>query len=377
MRILYVSSAKTFGGGERHLVDLSREMALRGHEIYFALRPTNQWQSRLDFLPPENFLHVSIRNSFGMFSAKRIARFIEKNSIDILHAHVARDYLAAGIACRIANGTKLVLTRHVMFPLKPFHRFALRNVDAAIAVSSAVKVQLEKVFSAEKVTLIPNGINSVEKTAEEKKHQADEFRKFHSIPTDSPLVVTIGELLVLKGQRDFILAANEVIKRHPDCWFVVAGKDNSIDQKFRRELKRLVKVFGHEDRFIWLDWLDDISPLLNAADIFVSPSHSESFGLAILDAMAAGTPVVATATDGAKELLKGTNALTPVKDPLALANKISEFLDDADGRLALGARLYATAIENYGLAAMADATEAVYKKICPAKRATAEVNALP
>jgi len=377
VRILYVSSAKTFGGGERHLVDLSREMAARGHEIFVALRPTNQWQSRLDFLSPENFLHVSIRNSFGMFSAKRIARFIEKNKIDILHAHVARDYLAASIACRVAGNTKLVLTRHVMFPLKPFHRFALRNVDAAIGVSSAVKIQLERVFPAEKVMLIPNGINAVKITAEEKKLQADEFRRFHSIPSDSPLVVTIGELLVLKGQRDFILAANEIVKRHPDCRFVVAGKDNSIDQKFRRELKRLVKVFGHEDRFVWLDWLDDITPLLNAADIFVSPSHTESFGLAILDAMAAGTPVVATATDGAKELLKGTDALTPVKDPLALANKISEFLDDADRRLALGAKLYAKAIEKYGLTAMAEATDAVYKKVCPEKSVAADLNALP
>ncbi|MBK8465436.1 MAG: glycosyltransferase family 4 protein [Chloracidobacterium sp.] len=377
MRILYVSSAKTFGGGERHLVDLSREMASRGHEIFVALRPTNQWQSRLDFLPPENFLHVSIRNSFGMFSAKRIARFIEKNKIEILHAHVARDYLAASIACRVVGNAKLVLTRHVMFPLKPFHRFALRNVDAAIGVSSAVKVQLERVFPAEKVMLIPNGINAVKKNAEEKKIQAEEFRRFHSIPAESPLVVTIGELLVLKGQRDFILAANEIVKRHPECRFVIAGKDNSIDQKFRRELKRLVKVLGHEDRFIWLDWLDDISPLLNAADIFVSPSHSESFGLAILDAMAAGIPVVATATDGAKELLRETDALTPVKDPLALANKISEFLDDADIRSSLGAHLYKLAIENYGLAAMADATEAVYKKVCPAKAVTADMNALP
>lgn len=364
VRILYVSSAKTFGGGERHLVDLSREMAARGHEVFFALRPTNQWQERLDFVPPESFLHVSIRNSFGMFSANRIARFIEAKKIAVLHAHVARDYLAGSIACRISSRAKFVLTRHVVFPLKPFYRFALRNVDAAIAVSSGVRLQLEKIFPAEKVILIPNGIHAVLRTDAEKNELSREFRAFHSIPSDAPLVVAIGELLVLKGQRDFILAANEILKRQPDCRFIIAGKDNSIDQKFRRELKRLVKVFGYEDRFVWLDWLDDLSPLLFAADIVVSPSHSESFGLAILDAMAAGTPVVATATDGAKELLKGTNALTPVKDPLALADKICEFLDDADRRHFLGAHLQASALENYGLDKMADATEAVYHKVC-------------
>ena len=290
---------------------------------------------------------------------------METNKIDLLHAHVARDYLAASIACRVAGRTKLVLTRHVVFPLKPFYKFALRNADAAIAVSSGVKVQLEKIFPAKKVMLIPNGIDAVTPTAAEKQIQADNFRSFHGIPTEAPLVVTIGELLVLKGQRDLVLAANEIVKRHPECRFVIAGKDNSIDHKFRRELRRLVKVLGHEDRFLWLDWLDDISPLLYAANIFVSPSHSESFGLAILDAMAAGTPVVATATDGAKELLKGTNALAPIKDPLALADKICEFLDEPERRKFLGHQLQAMALENYGLAAMVDATEDVYRRICP------------
>ncbi len=363
MRILHVSSAKTFGGGERHLVDLCRELTLRGHEVFVALRPTNEWQDRLNFIPTENFLHVSIRNSFGMFSAKRIARFIESNNIDVLHAHVARDYVAASIACRVAGRAKLVLTRHVVFPLKPFHRFALRNVDAAIAVSSAVKVQLERIFPAEKVTLIPNGIDVVDQPVDNRNALGAGFRRFHEIPADSLLVVTLGELKVLKGQRDFVLAANEIIKRHPECRFVVAGKDNSVDKKFRRELRRLVKVLGHEERFIWLDWLDDISPLLYAADIFVSPSHSESFGLAILDAMAAATPVVATATDGAKELLKGTNALAPIKDPLGLADKICEFLDDAERSSFLGKQLQVTALENFGLRSMADATEALYYKI--------------
>lgn len=364
MRILYVSSAKTFGGGERHLVDLSREMTARGHEVFFALRPTNQWQDRLDFIGPENFLHVSIRNSFGMFSANRIGRFMEAKGIDILHAHVARDYLAASIACRTSARTKFVLTRHVVFPMKPFYRFALRNLDKAIAVSTSVKVQLERIFPPDKVVLIPNGIEAAMQTAAEQHASGEGFRRFHSIPVEDPLVVTIGELIVLKGQRDFVLAANEILKQHPRCWFVIAGKDNSIDHKFRRELKRLVKVLGHEDRFLWLDWLDDISPLLNAADIFVSPSHSESFGLAILDAMAAGTPVIATATDGAKELLKGTNALAPIKDPLELAKKVCEFLDNAERRKFLGSELQVIALENYGLEAMVDATEAVYRKIC-------------
>lgn len=361
MRILYISSASTFGGGERHVVDLAREMAGRGHEVFVALRPTNQWQDRFDFLGEDRIFHVSVRNSFGMMSANRIARFMRRNEVDLLHAHVARDYLAAAVAARSAQ-SKLVITRHVMFPMKSFHRLALRNVDRAIAVSPAVVEHLERVFHKKKIVVIPNGTGFGE-GADDKREMAREFRELHSIPSDAPLMTTLGELKPLKGQRDFVLAANEVIKEHDDAYFVVAGKDNTVDKKFRRELKRLVKILGLEERFVWLDWLDDISPLLAATDVFVSPSHSESFGLAILDAMAAGTAVVGTATDGARMLLGESDALVPIKDPLELAVAIGRYLEDPERREADGARLAEKARSRFSLAAMCDATERLYREV--------------
>ena len=101
MRILHISSARTFGGGERHFVDLTRELAARGHDVFAALRPTNEWQERLGFIPGERILYVSIRNSFGMFSARQIARFVRENQIEIVHAHLARDYLPASLAAAL------------------------------------------------------------------------------------------------------------------------------------------------------------------------------------------------------------------------------------------------------------------------------------
>jgi len=160
-----------------------------------------------------------------------------------------------------------------------------------------------------------------------------------------------------------VLAANEVVKQHPDARFVIAGTDNSIDKKFRRELKRLVRVLGMDTNFLFLDWLDDVRPLLAASDIFVSPSHSESFGLAILDAMAAGCPVIATETDGAKELMIDEKAVVPIRDPVALATKISWFLARPDERRLLGERLQIIANEKFGLGAMVDATENLYCKL--------------
>jgi glycosyltransferase involved in cell wall biosynthesis len=365
MRILQISSARNFGGGEKHLVDLCRGLVNRGHEIFVALRPTNKWQEKFDFLPPENFIHVSIRNSFGIFSAQRLAEFVRENDIQIIHAHVARDYIPASLVCRIAKTSKLVLTRHVLFPMKPFHKFALKNVSKAIAVSSAVAENLEAIFPKEKITIVPNGIEIENWSGAASEKLRREFRSEHDISFDAFLIGAVGELKLLKGQRDFVLAAKILAEKFAGAHFVVVGKDNSAGQSFRSELKRLVKVFNLENRFLWLDWVEETAPLLHALDVFVSPSHSESFGLAILEAMASGTPVAAAATEGAKELLRDgeTGLLVPVQQPVALAEAVGKLFTDENLRAKLGKQAQEFAGKKFSLEQMIEETERVYKQM--------------
>lgn len=363
MRILQITSAKTFGGGERHLIDLCRGLVAGGHEVFVALRPTNEWQEKFSFLPRENLFYVSLRNSFGVLSATRIAGFMRRKDIQIVHAHVARDYVPASVASMLVKKAKFVLTRHVLFPLQPFNRIALNNLSKAIAVSSAVEASLLKVFPANKIATIPNGIDLENWAGRDHQKLREEFRSFHGIPAEAALIGTVGELILLKGQRDFVLAANEAAKRFPAAHFVVVGKDNSLDKHFRRELKRLVKVFGLEDRFLWLDWVEDTAPLLAALDIYVSASHSESFGLAILEAMASGCAVVATETAGAMELLRGEDVFVRVNDPIGLCEKMCEMLGNDEKRRSLGERCQKIAREKFSLQRMLDETEKLYKTV--------------
>lgn len=363
MRILHVSSARTFGGGERHVADLCRGLAERGHDVFVALRPTNEWQHRLSFLPPENIIHVSIRNSFGVISSLRIADFVKENGIEIVHAHVARDYIPASVACLAAKPAKFVLTRHMMFPLKPFNRFALQNVARAIGVSAPVGEGLRRVFPPQKVAVINNGLDVNSISDGERERLRREFRDFHAVPHELPLVGTLGELSEIKGQRDLVLAANELVKDFPDVHFVIVGKDNSADKGYRRELRRLAGVLGIEARFLWLDWIDDTDSFFSAIDIYVSPSHSESFGLAMLEAMAHGKPVVATATEGAHELFGKKAELAKIDDPIDLARQIGEFLADETACANCGEQNRKTAAEKFSLKRMIDETEALYRKI--------------
>ncbi|MEP6900960.1 MAG: glycosyltransferase family 4 protein [Actinomycetota bacterium] len=365
MRILHISSAKTFGGGERHLVDLCRGLSERGHEVFVVLRPTNEWQEKLDFLPPENIFHSSIRNAFGIFSAQKIANFVNRKNVEIVHAHVARDYIPASLVCRTSKNAKFVLTRHVLFPMKPFHRFALRNLSRAIAVSNAVETNLRNIFPKEKIKIISNGINTKNLTNENREKLRSEFRFLHNIPFDALAICTIGELKELKGQRDFVLAANEIAKRRDNAFFLIVGKDNSNNRQFRRDLKRLVKVFNLNDRFLWLDWVEDMQTLLAALDIFVSASHSESFGLAILEAMANKTAIVATETEGAKEILRSdeTALLVPLKEPVKLAEAVNILLENIEKRESLAKSAQTFAEKHFSLGEMIDKTEDLYREI--------------
>ena len=160
------------------------------------------------------------------------------------------------------------------------------------------------------------------------------------------------------------MAANIITQKFPKSHFAIIGKDNSFDQTFRRKLKRLVKVFELEDRVLWLDWVEDTAKLFSAMDVFVSPSHSESFGLAILEAMASATPVVATETEGAKELLESENTgkLVPIENAAKLAESIEEFLNDENMQQNFGKNAQSFANTNFSLARMIDEIEAVYQK---------------
>lgn len=365
MRVLQISSAKNFGGGERHLVDLCRGLTKRGHKVFIAVRPSADWLDRLSFLPPENILKLPLRNSFDVFSSRRLALFIREQEIKIVHAHLARDYPVAALAARFAPQAKFVLTRHVLFPIKRLQKFVLSNAARAIAVSSAVEDVLKRTFAEEKIVSIPNGIEIEKWTKVNHKQLREAFRFEHDISFEALLIGTIGELKPLKGQEDFVMAAQIIAEKIPESYFVIIGKDNSLDQNFRRKLKRLVKVFGLEHRFLWLDWIENTAEVLHALDVYVSASHSESFGLSILEAMASAAAVVATETEGAKELLENerTGRLVPVQNPVKLSEAICELLIDKQKSKILGERAQIAAEDRFSLQKMIDETERIYKSL--------------
>lgn len=354
MRILQVCSVTSFGGGERHLVDLSHALADLGHEVYAASVPGSPLSAELSFLPKGRNLVLSRRNYVKNLT--RLAGFVRAHGIEIVHAHAARDYHLAALAVRLAPRARLVLTRHALFPLRKINRPLLRRAGRVIAVSQAVADSLRRnaVIDSSKITVVHNGID------------IDRFVPADGRSGDFPVVVgTVGHLAPIKGQDVFLRAAALISARRPGVRFVVIGEDKSPQMDYRRSLESLVTELGLREVVDMPGWRNDMPSVLSSLTVFVSAARSEPFGLAIVEAMAAGLPVVATASEGALEILEDgfSGKLAPVGEPESLAQAINDLLDNPLERSRLGHNALLAARQRYSLSRMASDTERVYREV--------------
>ena len=364
MRILQISSASSFGGGERYVVDLSNSLTERGHDVYVAVRPHSPL-TRFLKLSANNIKTLPLRNALDPQSARALARLVSEQRIDVVHAHMARDYSLAAYAARANPKPKFVITRHVLFPLSGLHRRTLSRANAVIAVSSAVarQVSSQRLVPDQKIALVPNGIDVERFVRASGNFDRAAFLKSMSLPMSCLLVGSIGELRKLKRHGDLVRAARIVVaNKLPDVHFVIAGVDTSPSEENRKELVALVNEFNMEDRVHFLGLLDDAEKLLCALDVFVSASETESFGLSIAEAMASGTAVVATRTEGAQEVVDDevTGLLVNIGNIEELSSAIVRLLEDAELRRSMGERAQVVAETRFTLGRMVDEIEKVY-----------------
>jgi glycosyltransferase involved in cell wall biosynthesis len=162
-----------------------------------------------------------------------------------------------------------------------------------------------------------------------------------------------------------VRAAAIVGGQRQDVEFIIAGRDNSNDGKYGRELKQLIEANGLSERTQIIEERIDVAEFLAQLDLFVSASHSEAFGLAIVEAMAAGVPVVATATEGASEIIadRKTGRLVPIGDIQQMANTVSEMLSDPEERERLCGAARQAVTEKLAIDSMITETEGVYRGV--------------
>lgn len=174
---------------------------------------------------------------------------------------------------------------------------------------------------------------------------------------DGPVVGTVGRLAEQKGQRTLLEAAPLVLAQRPDARFAIFGGG-----ELRGELEALAAGLGIAGRVLFPGAVSDVRGALASLDVFVQASLFEGLCLAVLEAQAAGVPVVATPVGGLRETVvdRRTGLVVPVRDPAALAAAVLELLDDTALAATLAAEAAAQA-GRYSVPAMVEATRRLYR----------------
>lgn len=241
----------------------------------------------------------------------------------------------AGVPVRIATHRAFIDKRPGWYPR--LHGALVNSgiVSTLIAVSEQVRkmaVEVEKV-RPEKVQVILNGVDLPPLEPEKRAHIRQKVRQELGLPPECPLLLTVGRLTEQKGHTYLLQAIPAVLESHPGAVFAFAG-EGELQDKLTAQAAEL----GISRAVCLLGLRPDALRLLQAADVFVLPSLWEGMSMALLEAMAAGLPVVVSEVEGIGDLLtpERDGLVVPPRDPAALAGAITRLLSDGGLRGQLG-----------------------------------------
>jgi glycosyltransferase involved in cell wall biosynthesis len=242
-------------------------------------------------------------------------------------------------------------------------RFLGRFTDLSIAVSQGVKDYLLKEIGLDpgKIRVVPNGVDIARIDA---ARPGEAVRRDLRLPAEAPVIGLVGRLDHWgKGHQELFTALAQIHARHPVHALIVGGGRREA------EVRQLAASLGLADQVHFLGQRQDVPDLLNAMDIFVLPSYSEGVSLALLEAMAAGKAVIATAVGGTPEVVTYgvTGLLIPPRDVDALAGALARLLSDPAWARQLGAKAQAHVREHFSLERLGREINEIYEELAEKK----------
>jgi glycosyltransferase involved in cell wall biosynthesis len=348
-----------WAGGQNQLWLLTQGLALRGHRQWIVTRPQSELAGRARAAGFEVIEHP-YRGEVDPRAYRSLRRRIAAHRPDVVHAHDSHSLMPAAIAARLARPRPAVIGhRRVDFHIRP-HALSRwkysRGPDRLIAISGRVReVLIEDGVPASRIALIPSGIDLETPPPPE----GPPLRERAGAPEGAPIVLTIASLADYKDHPTLLDAAARLKTREPMTRWVVCGAGGLLEP-----MRAQVERRGLSGRVRYIGFVPGARGLLPRADVFCLSSKTEGLGTSVLDAMAAGVPVVATAGGGIPEMIEHevTGLLVPVGDGAALAAAIDRLLDDR----ALARRLADAArarVRDFDIQRTIDRTEALYREV--------------
>ncbi len=375
---LGITCYPTYGGSGAVATELGIALAARGHEVHFI---TYEHPFRLPhFLPRVTFHEVNIGNyplfeypPYDLALAVRMREVVLSQGLDLLHVHYAIPHAtSAWIAKEMlaTEGRKLpvVTTLHgtditIVGQDHSYHaitRFSIERSDRITSVSQWLKDETIKAFGCEncRVDVIPN---FVDPTEFDRARHGDALKL--ELGKGAPVLMHISNFRPVKRVRDVVRIFAAVRKQRPSTLVMVGdGPDRGAAEDEARAL-------GVANDVRFLGRIDDVAPLLAAADLYLFPSETESFGLSALEALASGVPVIGARVGGVPDVVRHgvTGALLPLGDVEGMAAAALDFLEPARWAVASQAA-EADARQRFSTAQIVAQYEALYHEALAAAK---------
>ena len=378
IRVLLAITRLELGGAQRVVLHTAEKLDRRSFDVALAWGPGDLLDdeaaaiSELERIPVPTLVRpvAPISDLRALVSLRAAVRSFQPQ---VVHTHSSKAGILGRLAARL-EGVPAVHTVHGFgftplqaAPTRFFYRAAektmARFTDHFVTVSETDRRRgIEMgLFPPEKATVIRAAIDLERFRA---AADSDAVRKRLGVPVGPPMVAQVGNFKPQKAPLDFVRVAATVHERHPDAWFVMVG-----DGPLREPAERLARELGVADRMVFSGWWDDVPGLLAATTVSVLTSRHEGLPCSVVESLAAGVPVVATAVDGTVEVVRsGDNGLlTPAGDIAGLAQSIEQLLADPGlrARMAAAARV---GLEDFDRDLMVRQQEDLYRWMCSPSR---------
>ncbi len=359
--VVHVTQSLGWGGLERVVYDLARAVdPARYRAVVLSL--SDDLGRRAQFDAAGVPLEVVRQHGLDVTLPARLARRLTALGADLVVAHNFGRFFYAGPAARLARVPALYAEHSNTRPDERALWLAqprlTRSAAAVVAVSETVRDYLlaKQRIAPEQVCVIPNGIDLAPFDDLPAPAAA---RRALGLPEDGLVIGQVGRLVPVKNQALLLAAFAVLAPAVPEAHLVVAG-----DGPLRAELTADAERRGLSPRVHLLGRRDDIPAVLAAMDVFCLCSQSEGLPLAIVEAMAAGLPVVATASAGRDLVVEGrTGYLTPPGEAAPLSARLGELLRAPATRRAMGTEGRRLARERYAVGVMAAAYTALFDRL--------------
>ena len=324
-RILVVDTERIWRGGQEQIFTLVQGLGQDAEcEVMVACPSESPLARRVTELGirSESF---SQRSEFSLNAVRRLRSLIHQWRPQVTHFNTPRPVLAGCIAARLVTPRPCcVASRRVIFPLaSPLSRFKYSHLlDLTLTVSESIRrALLEAGVPSHRVLTIHEGVSLGSR------------RRTVRAPGSPILIATVGHLSKEKGHQVLLRAASQLKHGHSKVRVAIIGEGEELSR-----LQTLAQELGIEEMVEFWGFRNEVAALLEKVDIFCQPSLSEGLSSALLEALAAGCPVVASEVGGNPELvISGENGLlVPAGDPTALALALSRLSQSVELRTSMG-----------------------------------------